>query len=135
MGAHDCGIEHLDQMGRTAHGGERIEESLEHAGLAQAIEALPYAVPVTEAFRQRAPSHIFDREEMKRFEKPAVVLGFASAPWKAGAKHGKRMRPVLVIHPCRHRHQSPTQSETYESSQSQGGNPVRFFCLKFVHTA
>ena len=84
-------------MRRTAHGGERIEESLEHAGLAQAIEALPYVVPVTEAFRQRAPSHIFDREEMKSFEKPAVVLGLA-----VRAAEGRRETLQAHAPSCRH---------------------------------
>ena len=39
--ANDCGVEHLDQMRRAAHGGERVKEGLEHSRLAQSPEALP----------------------------------------------------------------------------------------------
>ena len=42
MGAHDGGVEHLDQMRRRTHAGKRIEEGLEDARLAEPVEALPY---------------------------------------------------------------------------------------------
>lgn len=102
MRTHDGGIEHLDQMRRRTHGGERVKERLEHAGLAQPVEALPDAISVAEPFRQGAPSHVLDREEMKRFEKPPVVLALAAATGKASSKHRERMRPVFLVHPRRH---------------------------------
>jgi hypothetical protein len=79
MGANDGGVEHLNEMRRSTHGGERVEKGLEHACLAQAVEAFPDAVPMTKAFRQSTPTHIFDGEEMQRFEEQTVVLGFATA--------------------------------------------------------
>ena len=79
-------IEHLNKMRRGTHGRERVEEGLEDASLAQAIEAFPHAVPRTEAFRQRAPAHVLDGEEMKRLEEAAVILSLASSPRQTGAK-------------------------------------------------
>ena len=90
---------------------------------------------MTKAFRQSPPPDVLDREEMKGFEKAPVILGFPSAPRKAGAKHRKRMRPILLIHPCRHVAQSPIRSETYESRPIQHGNPKKIINRKFVHTA
>ena len=52
---------------------------------------------------------------MKCFEEAAIVFAFASATRKAGPKHRERMRPVFLVHPCRHGFWSPTQSESYES--------------------
>ena len=51
MSAHDGGVEHLKEMRRRTHGRERVEKGLEDASLAQTIEALPHAVPRTEALR------------------------------------------------------------------------------------
>ena len=76
MSAHDRRVEHLKEMRRGTHGRERVEKGLEDASLAQAVEALPHAVPRTEALRQRAPANVLDGEEMKRLEEAAVVLGF-----------------------------------------------------------
>ena len=134
MRTYDRRIEHLDQMRRGAHRRERIEESLENAGLAQPIKALPHAVPMPEALRQSPPPNVLDREEVKRFEEPPVILGLPSAPRKAGAKHRKRMRPIVLIHPRRHVVRPPNRSDTYESRQIQTGNPKKLFFLKFVHT-
>src|SRR3982751_5925463 len=39
---NDGGVEHLDQVGRLAHGREGVEEGLEHPGLAQPPKALPH---------------------------------------------------------------------------------------------
>ncbi len=122
VSAHDRRVEHLDEMGGSTHRRERVEERLEHAGLAQAIEPLPYAVPMTEPLRQRAPSHVLDREEMQRLQEQSVVLGFASSARKAGPKHGEHMRPVFFIHPRRHDVRPPNRSEVYESHQIQAGN-------------
>jgi hypothetical protein len=79
MRAHDGGVEHLKEMRGGTHRRERVEEGLEDAGLAQPVEALPYAVPMTEALRQRAPANVLDGEEMKRLEEAAVILGLPSA--------------------------------------------------------
>ena len=102
MSAHDGGVEHLKEMRRGAHGRERVEERLEDASLAQAIEALPHAVPMTEALWQRAPANVLDGEEMKRLEEAAIVLGLPSTPRQAGAEHRKRVPPIVLIHLCRH---------------------------------
>ena len=102
MSAHDRRVEHLDEMRGGAHRGERVEERLEDAGLAQAIEALPHAVPMAEALRQGAPADVLDGEEMKRLEEAAIVLALPSAPGQAGAEHRKRVRPIVLIHLCRH---------------------------------
>jgi hypothetical protein len=90
---------------------------------------------MTKAFRQSPPPNVLDREEMKGFEEPPVVLGFASAPRKAGAKHRERMRPIFLIHPCRHIIRPPIRSEAYESRPIQHGNPKNIINRKFVHTA
>ena len=83
MSAHDGRVEHLDEMRGGAHRGERVEERLEDAGLAQAIEAFPHAVPMTEALRQSAPANVLDGEEMKRLEEAAIVLGFPTTTRQA----------------------------------------------------
>jgi hypothetical protein len=102
MSAHDSRVEHLNEMGGGAHRGERVEERLEHAGLAQAVEALPDAVPMAEAFRQRTPANVLDGEEVQRFEEAAIILSFPPATRQAGAKHRKRVRPIVLIHLRRH---------------------------------
>ena len=135
MRAHDGGVEHLKEMRRGAHGCERIEEGLEDASLAQAIEALPHAVPMAEAFRQSAPANVLDGEEMKRLEEAAVVLGLPSTPRQAGAKHRKRVRPIVLIHLCRHRLRPLIRSESYESCPIQRRNLKNTICRNFVHTA
>ena len=109
-------------MRRGAHRGERIEERLEHPGLAQAIEALPYAVPMAETLRQSAPANVLDGEEMKRLEEAAIVLGLSSAPGKAGAEHRKRVRPIVLIHLRRHWLRPLIRSESYESCLIQRRN-------------
>lgn len=87
MSAHNGGIEHLDQMGRCAHLGQRVEEGFEHTGLAQPVKAPPHRVPMAEAFRQCTPAHILHREKVHRFQKQSVVRGFAAAPWQAGPEN------------------------------------------------
>ena len=79
--------------GRT-HRGERVKEGFENAGLAEPVKAFPYAVPGAEALRKSAPPDVLDCEEMERLEEAAVVLGFPSASWQAGAKHCERVRPT-----------------------------------------
>src|SRR4029077_329915 len=90
---HDGRVEHLNEMRRRTHGCERVEEGLEDASLAQAIEAFPHAVPMAEALRQSAPANVLDGEEMKRLKEAAIVLGLPSAPRQAGAEHPKRVPP------------------------------------------
>jgi hypothetical protein len=123
MRAHDGRVEHLDQMRGRTHRGERVEEGFENASLAQPVEALPYAVPRTETFRQSPAPDVFDGEEMKPFEEAPVVFGFPASPGKARAKHRQRLRPIYLIHPCRHAPRSPNQPETYESRPIQLRNP------------
>ena len=135
MRAHDGGVEHLKEMRRGAHRRERVEEGLEDAGLAQAVEALPHAVPRTEALRQRAPANVLDGEEMKRLEEAAIVLGFPAATGQAGPEHRKRVRPIVLIHLCRHRPRPPIRSESYESCPIHLRNPKNAISPKFVHTA
>src|ERR1700756_105103 len=112
MRAHDGRIEHLNEMRRRTHGCERVEEGLEHASLAQAIEALPHAVPMAEAFRQGAPANVLDGEEMQRLEEAAIVLS----------------------HLCRH-WPRPGGSESYESCPIPQGNPKNIICQNLVRTA
>jgi ATP-dependent Clp protease ATP-binding subunit ClpX len=58
--------------GRT-HRGERVEEGFEDAGLAQSVEAFPYAVPRSEAFRLGAPPNVQKQIERRTGKK---TLGF-----------------------------------------------------------
>jgi hypothetical protein len=78
---------------------------------------------------------VFDGEEMKPFEEAPVVFGFPASPGKARAKHRQRVRPIYLIHPCRHAPRSPNQPETYESRPIQLRNPKKLIHPKFVHTA
>ena len=135
MSAHDRGVEHLNEMRRGAHVGERVEECLEHACFAQAVEAFPDAVPGTETFRQSAPTHVLHSEEMQGFEKQTVIFAFSTTARQAGAKHRQGVRPILLIHLCRHRAQPPIRSEAYESRPIQRVNPQNLNCPDFVHTA
>src|SRR3984957_11125507 len=110
-------------MRRRTHGRERVEEGLEDAGLAQAVEASPHAVPRTKALRQGAPANVLDGEEMKSLEETAVVRGLPSAPRQTGAKPRKRVRPIVLIHLCRHGPRPLIRSESYESCLIQPRNP------------
>src|ERR1700730_2172664 len=107
--------------GRT-HRGKRVEEGFEDASLAQSVEAFPYAVPGTKAFRQGAPSNVLDREEMERLKEAPAITALPSSPGKAGAKHRQRVRPIFLIHLCRHASRPPIRSETYESCLIQPRN-------------
>jgi hypothetical protein len=90
---------------------------------------------MTEALRQSAPANVLDGEEMKRLEKAPVVLGLPSAPRQAGAKHRKRVRPIVLIHLCRHWPRPLIRSESYESRLIPQGNRKNVTYRKFVHTA
>ena len=112
-----------DESSRRACRGERVEEGFDDASLAQSVEAFPYAVARTEAFRQGAPPNILDREEVERFEETAIVAGLPPASWKAGAKHCARVRPILLAHFCRQAPRPPIRSGTKESQLIHLRNP------------
>jgi hypothetical protein len=80
MGAHYGGIEHLHQMPRLARCRQRIEESFESSGPAQAPEPLPDAVPMPKFFRQSSPSDVVNHEILQGFEKLPVVPSVVAAP-------------------------------------------------------
>jgi len=90
---------------------------------------------MTEALRQRAPANVLDGEGMKRLEEAAIVLSLPPTARQAGAKHRKRVRPIVLIHPCRHRLRPLIRSESYESCLIHRGNPKNTICRNFVHTA
>jgi hypothetical protein len=90
---------------------------------------------MTKAIWQSAPANVLNREEMERFEEAPIILGLPSPPRQAGAKHRKRVRPILLIHLRRHALRPPIRSETYESRPIQLRNPKKLSCRKFVHTA
>ena len=135
MRAHDRRVEHLDQVRGRTHRGKRVEEGFEDASLAQSVEAFPYAVPGTKAFRQGAPSNVLDREEMERLKEAPVVV----AP-SVLAGEGRRETPSAYTpnlpHPSLGLHASwpPIRSETYESCLIQPRNPKNLIRPKFVHT-
>jgi hypothetical protein len=45
--------------------------------------------------KKSPPANVLDGEEMKRFEEAPIVLGLPSTPRQEGAKHRKRMRPIV----------------------------------------
>ena len=130
MRAHDRRVEHLDEMRGRTHRGERVKEGFENA-----VEAFPHAVPRTEAIWQGASPNVLDCEEMERFKEAPVILGLPSPSREAGAKHRKRVRPIVLIHLCRHRPRPLIRSESYESPLIQPRNPKNIICRKFGHTA
>ena len=98
MRADDGRVEHLHEMRPLAQGGERFEESFEHAAAAQAPEALPDAVPGAELGRQRSPRNVVDREIVQGFEKLAVVPPLVPTPRAAGMKHLEHKHPIFFGH-------------------------------------
>src|ERR1700733_13620945 len=60
---------------------------------------------------------------MKRLEEAAVVLGFPAATGQTGPEHRKRVRPIVLIHLCRHGPRHLIRSESYESCLIQPRNP------------
>ena len=94
MGAHDCGIDHLNQVCGAAHLGQERQHRLENTPLAQPPEPLPDAVPLTELSRQSAPSDIVNREIMQRFQEFAIV---PTAPATARACRPERFDNDLPL--------------------------------------
>jgi hypothetical protein len=90
---------------------------------------------MTEALRQSAPANVLDREEMQRLEEAPIVLSFPPTTRQAGAKHRKRVRPIVLVHLCRHRLRPLIRSESYESCLIPQRNPKNSICRNFVHTA
>src|ERR1700733_15305264 len=88
-----------------------------------------------QARRQSAPANVLHCEEMKRLEEAAVVLGFPAAAGQAGPEHRKRVRPIVLIHLCRHGPRPLIRSESYESCLIQLRNPKNVISPKFVHTS
>ena len=78
---------------------------------------------MTVALRQSPPANVLDGEEMKRLEEAAIVLGLPSTPGQAGPEHPKRVRPIVLVHLCRHWLRPLIRSEAYESRLIQPRNP------------
>jgi hypothetical protein len=72
---------------------------------------------------------------MERLEEALIILGLPSPSREAGAKHRKRMRPILLVHLRRHALRRPIRSETFESRPIQLRNTKKLIHPKFVHTA
>ena len=68
-------------------------------------------------------------------DKGFVVLGFPAATGQAGPEHRRRVRPIVLIHLCRHRPRPLIRSQSYESCLIQLRNPKNVISPKFVHTA
>ncbi len=80
MGVHDGGVEHLHQVSGLAQCRQGLEEGLVHARPAQAPEAFPDRVPVSETLRQGPPGDVVNREVVQRLQEAAVVAAFGAAP-------------------------------------------------------
>ena len=102
MSAHDGGVEHLKEMRRGTHGRERVEEGLEDASLAQAIEALPDAVPIAKFAWQGTPRYVVDREVVHRLQELTVVVPRLSTPRLRDIKHFQNDCPIALHHSRQH---------------------------------
>jgi hypothetical protein len=65
-------------MRGRAHRGERLEEGVENARLAQSPETFPDAVPIAKLNRKRTPVDVVNREIMQRFKEFAVVAALVA---------------------------------------------------------
>ena len=106
MGAHDRGVEHLNQMRALAQPREGFEKRFEHARLAQPPEALPNTVPSAELSRQCAPGNVVHGEIMQGFEKLTIISPLIAAPRAHRREHPQHKRPFLFGHPRQHRRSS-----------------------------
>src|SRR3954466_10701594 len=102
MRPHDGGVEHLNQVRGAAGCSERIEKGLEHARLAEAPEALPHRIPVSECLGQSASGDVVDGEVVQRLEEETVVAPLGAPPRAAGAEQLQHRRPILLCHPRQH---------------------------------
>jgi len=113
MGAYDGGIEHLHKMSRLAQCRQRIEESFESAGPAQAPEPLPDAVPLPKLFRESPPSDVVNHEILQGFEKPPIVPPLVATARARCFEYPQNNRPVLFRHRGQHgRSSKPTTHES-----------------------
>ena len=102
VGAHYRAIELLHQVCGWTVLGQHLEESLEHAGVAQPPEPLPHAVPLAEPLRQRTPRDVVSREIMERLKKEPVVASLVASPGPRRPKRFQRNAPVRLAHPGQH---------------------------------
>src|SRR3954451_14260550 len=113
MGAHDCGIDHLNEVRGAARLGEERQHCLEHAPLAQPPKSLPYAVPIAKLARQGPPGDVVNREIMQRFQEFTVI---SAAPATARACRPECFddnHPLGIGHLCQHDrllHAGPSES-------------------------
>src|SRR4029078_5147200 len=89
-------------MRALAHPCQRIEEGFEGAGLAQAPEPFPHAVPMPEFLRKRAPGNVVNHEIMQGFEKAAVLPALVAAARARCRKHLQDNRPIRFRHGRKH---------------------------------
>ena len=108
MGAYDGGIEHLHKMSRLAQSRQRIEESFESSGPAQAPKPLPDAVPMPKRFRESPPSDVVNHEILQGFEKPPVVPALVATARARCLEYLQNNRPVLFRHGGEHGRPSKT---------------------------
>jgi hypothetical protein len=80
MRPNNRGVEHLNQVRGAAGCSKRVEEGFEHARLAQAPEALPDRIPVSERLGQSAPGNVVDRKVVQRFEEDPVIAALSAPP-------------------------------------------------------
>src|SRR5690606_22593967 len=104
-----------------------IEEGLEHACLAQPVEALPHAVPLAEPLRQRPPGDVVAGKVVQCFEKKPIVATLVAAPRQGSSKHLQCHRPIRFRHHRGHR-RPPNQSAAHESDKVTLGNPQTDTC-------
>ena len=90
---------------------------------------------MTEALRQSAPANVLDSEEMQRLEEAAIVLSLPPTTRQAGAKHRKRVRPIVLVHLCRHWPRPCDWVGVLESCPIPQGNRKNVIGRNFVHTA
>src|SRR5208282_4940057 len=128
MGAHHGGIEHLHQMRRLAHCRQRIEESFESSGPAQAPEPLPDAVPMPKLFWESPPSDVVNHEILQGFEKLSVVPSLVAAPRARCLEYLQNNRPVLFRHGGQHGRSSKNRLPMSQR-KSDSGIPLPYTWL------
>ena len=75
--------------------------------------------PLTDLISTSAPaaraSRTFSTVKKCSASRKGIVLSFPPTTRQAGAKHRKRVRPIVLVHLCRHRLRPLIRSESYES--------------------